>query len=376
MVLSALGIFMVVDSHTWVCFNLFGDFIPYNSFFMPMFVFISGYFNKVDASTKLMPYIWKKIKTLLIPYIGISLSVFGMQYLINWYKFGERIPTPPGYWKYALEQAVTVGPAVSLATPMWFVITLFALLVGYAILKKVLYRIWNSYVMIVLFTALHLFAVYVGIYADRDYLPPYLLPFKCLFFLPFIEMGILYREKLEKPHDSLSGGYKIALLFGLLVINLARTMYLPNTYDVAFDNIGELSGFTSPYIVTPMISSIVGILFWLTLVDLLGKAVYESRFVNYMSCNTFWIMGFHVAFFNILNCILMTIDKYILSIPYFSLEYFQASEWYRWEIVYGFKLVYLLIGILGPLGIKWIYDKILSLVSRTIRREKENVSEA
>ena len=40
MVLSALCIFMVVDHHTFTAFNLFGDFIPYNSFFMPLFVFI------------------------------------------------------------------------------------------------------------------------------------------------------------------------------------------------------------------------------------------------------------------------------------------------------------------------------------------------
>ena len=53
MLLSAIGIFMVVDSHTFTAFNILGDFLPYNSFFMPMFVFISGYFNKVNNSTNL-----------------------------------------------------------------------------------------------------------------------------------------------------------------------------------------------------------------------------------------------------------------------------------------------------------------------------------
>ena len=89
MLLSTIGIFMVVDSHTFTAFNLFGDYIPYNSFFMPMFVFISGYFNKVDSSTKLSTYLWKKIKTLLLPYLGISVAVFGMQWLIDFYKLGE-----------------------------------------------------------------------------------------------------------------------------------------------------------------------------------------------------------------------------------------------------------------------------------------------
>ena len=67
MILSAIGIFMVVDSHTFTCFNILGNFMPYNSFFMPMFVFISGYFNKVDSSTNLRTYLIKKIKSLIIP---------------------------------------------------------------------------------------------------------------------------------------------------------------------------------------------------------------------------------------------------------------------------------------------------------------------
>ena len=144
MLLSALGIFMVVDSHTWTAFNLFGSFIPYNSFFMPMFVFISGYFNKVDSSTKLGKYTLKKLKTLLLPYAGISLAVFGLQFLINWFKTGEIQPVPSGYLLYTLENVITTGTPNSLATPMWFVITLFATLMIYALLKKLLGRIWNK----------------------------------------------------------------------------------------------------------------------------------------------------------------------------------------------------------------------------------------
>ena len=74
MLLSAIGILMVVDHHTWTTFHFFGDFIPYNSFFMPMFVFISGYFNKVDSSTKMWPYFIKKVRSLLVPFTGISLN--------------------------------------------------------------------------------------------------------------------------------------------------------------------------------------------------------------------------------------------------------------------------------------------------------------
>ena len=365
MVLSALGIFMVVDHHTFTALNLFGDFIPYNSFFMPMFVFISGYFNRIDGSSKLGAYTLKKLKTLLLPYAGISVAVFVLEWLIDWFKTGEMPSYPSGYLMYVLEKVITVGSPFIVAEPMWFVITLFALLMVYAIIKKLLCKIWNSYVMLGIFCGLHILAVYLAKTVDPESLSWFLLPLKVLFFLPFIELGIIYRDHLEKKHEGLPGGAKIALLFGLLLINMIRTLYLPNAYDVAFDGINGLSGFTSPYVVTPIVSSVVGILFWLTLTDLTGKPFYESRFVNYMSCNTFWIMGFHFLFFNVLNCILMLISEYITELPYFNVEVFKESVFYFWEISNNVKIIYVIAGILGPLGIKRFYDLITSPLKKT-----------
>ena len=359
MILSAIGIFMVVDSHTFTCFNILGNFMPYNSFFMPMFVFISGYFNKVDSSTKLWLYFIKKVRSLLVPYTGISLAVFGIQQLINWIKLGDEMtPVPQGYFAYVLDRVVTVGSFGAIAEATWFVISLFVTLMVYAILKKLLHGIWNSYVMLALFTAAHIFVVYLAKNTDPQYLTYLLVPLKCLFLMPFLEMGVIYRDHIEKKHESLPAGFKIGLMFALLVVNAVRTLYLPNAYDLAFDRINDLSGFYSPYYVTPLISSIVGILFWLTFVDLIAKPVGESRFVNYMSCNTFWIMGFHILFFNIVNCILMLISRHIAALPCFDIESFMGSEWYFWEIGNNAKILYVLAGVLGPLLFKWIFDKI------------------
>ncbi|MBR4731325.1 MAG: acyltransferase family protein [Lachnospiraceae bacterium] len=370
MLLSALGIFMVVDHHTWTTFHFFGDYIPYNSFFMPMFVFISGYFNKVDSSTKLTSYAWKKIKTLLVPFVGISVCVFLLQQLINWYKAGEVTSVSLWYLKYVLGRIVTVGSFAPIAEPTWFVLALFSVLLIYAVLKKFLYGLWNSYVALAIFCIFHILAVYLA----KNVLPEsseyILLPLKCMFFLPFLELGILYRDHLEKKHESLSGGCKIALIFGLLLINAFRTIYLPNAYDVAFDGINEMAGFTSPYLITPLVSSVIGILFWLTLVDLIGKPAYESKFVNYMSCNTFWIMGFHVVFFNVLNCILLFLIHCGIDLPYFNVEAFQGTEWYYWEISPNVKLLYLMVGILGPLALKRLYDGMLFVIGKARNNHK------
>ena len=360
MLLSAIGIFMVVDHHTFTAFNLFGTYIPYNSFFMPMFVFISGYFNKVDDKTKLSSYIGRKAKNLLIPYAGISLLVFILQQLINLFKSGELYAYPSGYLAYVLERILTVGSFAAIAEPMWFVIALFAALLVYALLKKLLNKIWNSYIMFAIFCLLQFRVVYMAQNMDPELLNRFLLPLKVLFFLPFLELGIIYREHLEKKHSELPGGVKIAVMFLMLVINAIRTIYLPNPYDLAFDSINDLSGFTSPYFVTPLISSIIGITFWLTMVELISKALAESSFVNYLSCNTFWIMGLHIVFFNILNCVLMIINEHIILLPYFDTAYFSESEWYYWEPCPAFKCVYVIFGILGPLACKRLYDLLCS----------------
>lgn len=377
MLLSAIGIFMVVDHHTFTAFNILGDFLPYNSFFMPMFVFISGYFNKVDGNTDLWTYLLKKIKTLLVPYAGISLIVFGLQQLVNYIKLGSEMDAlPDGYLKYVAKRIVTTGSFGAINEPMWFVIALFATLMVYAVLKKLLCRIklWNSYVMFVLFVGLHLLVIYLAKNTAFESLESWLVPLKCLFFIPFLELGVIYREHLEKRHTALSGTGKIALLFGLLVLNAIRTCYLPTPYDVAFDSIDVLGGFTSPYIVTPLVSSLVGILFWLTVVELVGKQVGESKFVNFMSCNTFWIMGLHIIFYNIYNCVLMGINK-IIALPNFDAEAFQGTEWYFWALDGNIKIVYVVVGVLGPLGLKWLYDRLCAFADGLIRKTGEGSAE-
>ena len=107
------------------------------------------------------------------------------------------------------------------------------------------------------------------------------------------------------------------------------------------------------------------------MVELIAKPVGESKFVNYMSCNTFWIMGLHVAFFNIVNCVLMFISRFIVWVPYFDIEAFQESEWYMWEISPTIKLIYLLAGVFGPLLLKWIYDKICILLGKAFRKKEK-----
>ena len=342
MVLSALGIIMVVDLHCAIPLNLLNSIIPYESFFMPLFVFISGYFNKVNEKTDLSTYFKKKCKTLLLPYVVIGFIMFWFEWAINSYKFGAIQPITEESLFLPVVNAFTVGYPVLLASPMWFVPAL--LNIGVVCISKM--------------------------FGDTKIVFILLLPLKCLFFMPFMEFGVIYRERLEHGMSKLNTGGNIILLIALLLLNVIRMMCLPQPDDITLDSLYCLGGFTSPYYVTPIISSLIGIIFWVTVVDAIGNVFAENRVVNYISENTFFIMGFHLLFFNIINCILLFINDNVTLVPGFSKEVFGGLTYYIWEQYPMFKFVYFVFGLACPLLLKLVIDKIINTPTILQLREK------
>ena len=68
MILSAIAIFFVVDAHAMSPFYIMANLMPYNSFFMPLFAFISGYFFSPKKLDKLPSYLLSRVKKLLLPF--------------------------------------------------------------------------------------------------------------------------------------------------------------------------------------------------------------------------------------------------------------------------------------------------------------------
>ncbi len=358
MVLSAIGIIMVVDAHSWTSLNLFASHIPYNSFFMPMFVFISGYFNKVGSETDLRSYIVKKIRKLLLPYLAFSLSLMVVEQLINLILRGGI--------KYDFHEdvlrslvGIIIGIPYSIASPLWFVYSLFLVQITYAVIKKLLCRHWNSYVMFTIFCLFNMGSVYIVKTFEPGILWAILL--KCLFFISFIELGIIFREKIEPALSSLKKGWNVVLLLALLIINSLRITFLSDPYFLTFPA-QYLDEFPSPYVITPLISSFIGILFWVTVAETIGEAFRDNKAVNYMSENTYWIMGLHVLFFDILNCILLFINNFIYPLPDFS--YSEISWSYFWYPVEQFRILYLAFGLTGPLLIRFLFGRMSSRVAQ------------
>ena len=123
MILSAIGILFVVDAHAWSPLGIMAGVMPYNSFFMPMFIFISGYFFREKKLDNTGQYILKKAKTLLIPYFvwtlfyGILVNVLKSMGIIY---YGEKLSL-----KTLFVEPWQNGKMFQINEPSWFVPVLF-----------------------------------------------------------------------------------------------------------------------------------------------------------------------------------------------------------------------------------------------------------
>ncbi|MBR3247179.1 MAG: acyltransferase family protein [Clostridiales bacterium] len=366
MLLSVIGIIMVVDLHCDFALNLLNFVIPYESFFIPLFIFISGYFNKVDDRTDLKGYLKRKAKKLLLPYLVISILMFWLEWAINSCKYGSLQPVTQETLLIPFVNVITVGYPVLLMSPMWYVIAFFGVTLVYAVLKKLIGSKWNSIVALSVFCLLNILVVWSAkTFKDSQVFFLLLLPMKTVFLLPFMELGGIYREKIEPKTNDIRIGWKIIMLMALIALNVARMKILPDPGDIEFGGLYALLGFSSPYYVTPLISSVIGILFWITLVEVLGKVFYENRVVNYISENTYYIMGFHLLCFNLINCVLLFINNNIHKLPGFDIGSLRSMPYYIWDRYPLFKFIYLILGVAGSLLIKLVFDKIIRAVRKS-----------
>ena len=74
-ILSTLAMIFTVMGHTGVSTGTIDWLFPYDSYHMPLFVFISGYFFKTEEVCwkKTGHYLWKQMKRLLIPFFAWNL---------------------------------------------------------------------------------------------------------------------------------------------------------------------------------------------------------------------------------------------------------------------------------------------------------------
>lgn len=288
MILSAIGILFVVDSHLGSNMSFFTQIFPYDSFFMPMFVFISGYFfseKHLQSWKHLFQFICRKAKTLLLPYFlwivfyGILTALLRQLHILEIGKISLID---------FVQNVVTDGTSFGFNDPSWFVPLLFCVIVGYSFIRKVFGKHWNDAVAMVFFAVLGAIAVALS---QTDFRTQNILMFlKVPCFLQYYHLAVFFRNHLEQCFNKAStlAVCTCATLLNMILLSIYG-------YDMSFPLYATMGGFQPNAPFLPLLTSITGISFWLKISTLLVPVLGQSGLVSFISDNTAFIMTHHLA---------------------------------------------------------------------------------
>lgn len=346
LVLQCIGIILVVSGH--LGFGAFlADWFPYYSFHIPLFVFISGYFYKSGES--FVKTLLSKAKKLVLPYFywnifyGLIATILMAIGLIT---YGHEI----SFTHFFIDPWFS-GHQFGINVASWFVLAIFITIIAYTIIRKCLLylKVNNEYLITVLFIMIGLAGNYMAtIGYNTDY---YLILSRTMFLMPFLQIGYLYKNKLE-IHDKLDN------ISYFLIIMLIQLLILYNYSDINFIVVHMI--FPNKSILLPLLTSLTGIMFWLRIAKIISKIYPKNKVVEYVGKNTWTIMMHHQFVFLLINLCIYTMSKYLSIFKGFNFEAFKTNMWYAYapKSDVRFFVIYLILGMTIPLLIKELFNKI------------------
>ena len=361
MILSTIAILLVVICHFADTVNDAMFVFPPTSFFMSLFIFISGYFYNIKKEENIGKSIWHKFKKVMIPFFIINLCYGIFCSILRYYNI-INYGTPINLYTLFIQPFINNNQFI-FNFPSWFVPTFFVTYVVYLlihklsstisnikILKNSKVKFLNEYILLVIFLIVGIVAVYFKDITKAEDLRTLLL--KVAFFLPMFQIGFLYQTKWQKYDDKIKTALYLPIL---IIINLILIKIFGNLrYDMH-----EFSGFQGN-VLLPFITSVTGILFWLRISRVLSKWLGDNKVINYISNNTFSIMSHHLLYIFLFNIILYWINlKY--QVPYFDITKFKDGWIYiykipNWDLL--LQIAYVMIGVGGPIITKYVFDKL------------------
>lgn len=287
MILSALGILFVLDSHLGSGVFPFTQIFPYDSFFMPMFAFISGYFfspKRVETWGDVIRLGLNKAKNLLLPYF-------------LWMLFYGAVTTAGrllGIWEIGdislldlVDNILNSGTSFFFNDPAWFVPLLFCVTVSYGVLRKLFGRQWNDTATLILFALIGAAAVALSQTGYRQRFGYMVL--KVPVFLQYYHLAVVFREKWESGFDRAS---LLSVCVPAVIINCALLAIFG--YDISFPLYATMDGFRPACPFLPLLTSLTGIAFWLKISKALVPLLGHNPLVNFISDNTAFFMTHHL----------------------------------------------------------------------------------
>ncbi len=364
--LYVLAIIMVVDDHTKAQLGILKAIFPYDSFFMPLFVFISGYFYKKQNVIKNIKH---KTEKIFIPYMIWNVIMLGITIIIdrilktNW---------AIGINKVKVLNSIFLGPLVTTNGPSWFVIMLFWVSILYNLIRNVIKpNKINDCILTIISIIAGLISVYLCVKGWNKKSSLMLFVLRTLFYIQFYHLGYIFKEHIE---DRIKKANKYIICSICVIINVILIAIYGD--KVNFYATSNMRGFSYWYL--PIITSITGITFWYIIMDYVANKIKESKIITYIAQNTFFIMETHLLFANIINILFYIFNK--MGIKYFlkfDTKSFIQSAWSgsAWNMNSRFGIIGFLLGITLSIALVTLINKSKEKIRTKIDKTNKSIDE-
>lgn len=356
--LYLMAIVFVVDGHTTLgdMFTLDGLF-KYYSFHLMLFAFGAGYFFRMRGS--LASDILSRAKRLLLPLYGWNL-VYGIGAAVLRRLGGFEIGAPLSAYTLLLAPIVD-GEHFVWNLGSWFIFPLFCVQVIYSCIRRAA-KIWKDNEIITFIVSLIPGVIAVSLCSaggDEPMLPLFVM--RPLILLPAYAGGMLYKNALEARDNMPTVPYLaiVVILRALLCVRVENLAYLLSncTYFVC-GPFGVYAG------------AALSIAFFLRIARLLAPHVAKSRLALSISRNTFAIMMHHYMGFFALNCVFLVMNMLGIWAEDFSVRSFRTQAHYNYAPGghAEFNVLYLIAGLLFPLAVAFVTDRLKVLFRRITKK--------
>ena len=321
------------------------------AFHLAVFMFASGYFYKTSDEVHPLTSILHKTKRWIIPMYLYNLFYGALvQFSKNFgFSIGEDFTL-----RNLLLMPWINGHQFVYNMGGWFIAPLFMIYVLNLVFRKLLGKYVNNWFLFFLYCALGITGVKAASlgFSSTGY---GLMISRICYFLPFYGFGVLYRSHLENM-DKIPSTIYFFLLFAAELIIITKYGY-PVAYSPSWCN-----NFSNPFI--PFIVGFIGLLFWLRVCKLLAPILQNANSrlpLEIGNCTYSIMMNQFLGFMlvkTVFSCINVLSSGKIFS--GFDHTLYHTDIWYYYtpDGISQWKIVYLLAGILVPILIQQLLNRL------------------
>ena len=347
-------------------YNMF----PPASFHVACFVFVAGYFYKTRYEEAPLSFLKKRFLRLIVPLYVIN-ALYGLWVLVS-RNFGFTFGEDPSLYNLLLDPLFG-GHAFRWNLSMWFVAPLFCTEVVDFCLRLLL-RVGESkrkeLVLIVLYAAIGIATTTLcGRDGFEEYSSsPLILLARTGFFLPCYAMGRIYRLFLAERDTApnwIYFGVVLTLQLIVIVVCNGNIVYL----------VSWCKFFTGRFV--PFVTTALGIAFWLRVSRIVSPGLVGSKTARLVADNTYSIMANQFVGIFLVKLVFFGLfcagfcQNFDVNAFLTDFWYYYVPEGFRPPMAMTFGIVYVVPGIIVPIGMHGIWGNAKLAVQGRFKRHGE-----